>query len=723
MPNPAAVELQLSPSCYNCLSWSADGELAMAAGEYVQILTPQLATQEGKEGSSLPGKANTWHVTRIRVNLFANKEWPTIFPQKNEHFSIGPEQSLSTVVGLSWSPPGLARYRRCALAVLTSNLLLSLYEAGAKGKWKRVAIVNAALKPEFQSFVKDAGLCLRKTYIRSFAWAPPLKVSRDPEGAAYSVPGPEARWGVQVLAVTNDDNDLMCLQVRRSKGEGGGEDGYSVKMLGLSSLHDAEASDELIQSGSLFSAALRSRVRALHTAFGPWVYRPLDGGDGEGAVCSATANIAVLYGSKVKVFKLDVTLAGDEKSDPEWGYSSSAVSTENALLYGEQVNACQYTGPLRWIHSDESRCMHLAAGAMAKVVTLSFPREAYAGTATSGDVQVREWPLADEGTGEHSESRSWEPISGMITTFDESTKLSTLHIGTVGGLSAMTEFGDAPDEEPLHSPLWKNQLDDVRERFDLDCDLGGLAIARVWGLASHRGLAAAAITLHPGDMVDYRTTSGERTSIVFSPASLHSPNNELSISGQTPIDLSPEFLQAKRETVLGSILFSFDNDTNTFPWSQSLLYAAACCTAVGSRNQDLLSQAKHTLEWLAAAAEVDLTDEISTCSTPGGKIKARSTEQLDESDNTMFEVCTICDAGIGWHSPQEAQCASGHLFVRCGLTFKAIQEPGLSKFCSLCGAEYLSEDMLDEGSEFAGECRRLATVFDTCVYCQGKFLA
>lgn len=56
--------------------------------------------------------------------------------------------------------------------------------------------------------------------------------------------------------------------------------------------------------------------------------------------------------------------------------------------------------------------MHLAVGAMAKVITLSFPWEAYAGTATSGDVQVREWPLADEGTGEHSESRSWEPISG-----------------------------------------------------------------------------------------------------------------------------------------------------------------------------------------------------------------------------------------------------------------------------------------------------------------------
>lgn len=32
------VELQLLPSCFEALSWSSDGELAVAAGEHVQIL-------------------------------------------------------------------------------------------------------------------------------------------------------------------------------------------------------------------------------------------------------------------------------------------------------------------------------------------------------------------------------------------------------------------------------------------------------------------------------------------------------------------------------------------------------------------------------------------------------------------------------------------------------------------------------------------------------------
>lgn len=32
------VNLKLFPSCYDCLSWSADGELAVAAGEYIHVL-------------------------------------------------------------------------------------------------------------------------------------------------------------------------------------------------------------------------------------------------------------------------------------------------------------------------------------------------------------------------------------------------------------------------------------------------------------------------------------------------------------------------------------------------------------------------------------------------------------------------------------------------------------------------------------------------------------
>lgn len=41
MPDP--VHLQLFPSSNNCLAWSADGELAVSAGEYVHILVLSLS--------------------------------------------------------------------------------------------------------------------------------------------------------------------------------------------------------------------------------------------------------------------------------------------------------------------------------------------------------------------------------------------------------------------------------------------------------------------------------------------------------------------------------------------------------------------------------------------------------------------------------------------------------------------------------------------------------
>lgn len=32
------IELQVFPSSYDCISWSEDGDIAVAAGEYVHIL-------------------------------------------------------------------------------------------------------------------------------------------------------------------------------------------------------------------------------------------------------------------------------------------------------------------------------------------------------------------------------------------------------------------------------------------------------------------------------------------------------------------------------------------------------------------------------------------------------------------------------------------------------------------------------------------------------------
>jgi hypothetical protein len=39
------VDLSFFPSCFDALSWSADGDLAVAAGEYVQVLVSREAAE------------------------------------------------------------------------------------------------------------------------------------------------------------------------------------------------------------------------------------------------------------------------------------------------------------------------------------------------------------------------------------------------------------------------------------------------------------------------------------------------------------------------------------------------------------------------------------------------------------------------------------------------------------------------------------------------------
>ena len=111
--------------------------------------------------------------------------------------SIGEEQSDSTVTAIAWSPRGLARHGRPALAVLTTNHLLSLWASAPAiedhSTWKRVLVAN-----DFSS---------NAPRICSMAWAPslpPLKRNT-------------ARWqrkpGVQILAIALDSGGIQFLRI------------------------------------------------------------------------------------------------------------------------------------------------------------------------------------------------------------------------------------------------------------------------------------------------------------------------------------------------------------------------------------------------------------------------------------------------------------------------------------------------------------------------------
>ncbi|KAL4778963.1 transcription factor IIIC subunit delta N-term-domain-containing protein [Aspergillus varians] len=731
-----SLELQVFPSAYNCVSWSEDGEIAVATGEYVHILTPKISSKREATGTASNFSSTDWHRTRFRANVFTINEWPIMFPQPRDHFSIGAEQSLSTVVGVAWSPPGLAKYRRSVLAVLTSNMVLSIYApASTLGKWTRITIVNKALENFFRESIENNTLTTRfqtffrrdiedktprtcKTNIRSFSWTPPLKIPA--QNQLY--PGPESRWGISLLGVTNDDNDLVFLQFQLPSPQQGSLETLHVEAVCAVPLPNLTGYEQALRSGSMLFSAVQSQIRTLSLASGPWTYVSRENEiNGEGPL-SATVNMAAIQGTKLRVVKLSVGL--EQRTcdlDKELRYNLTFNATENTAFPVARMVGFPFTGPIQWAHKVEPARITMAVGTVTGLSLLDLPEHAYRGDdSEDSDTHAFYYPMHVDSDNDITPTRAprLERTSGMTIAIDPESETSILHFGSVGGYAAIKPLTgtDAPSRAP-----WNDQVDDIRERFDIDRDLGGLAVSRIWGLASMQGLITAVVTLHPGDMVEYRTNAEDRLTIVFFTANGQPANPDyVPFLRQSPTD-SMQFMRERRDVVLQYILGNHVGTKNTL--SPRVLYAAACCAIVQSQNAEIITNAQGVLKRLAAINGVDVADEIAKCSAPGSTIEAKPADILNATGGDIFEKCEVCEAGIVWYSAQEAQCATGHVFVRCNLTFLAIQDPGISKFCSKCENEYFDEDLIsdDARSDIQRACKSLSEVFDTCVYCNGKF--
>lgn len=249
-------------------------------------------------------------------------------------------------MGLIWSPPGLGKHRRCVLGVLTSNLVLSFYEAiGPQGKWTRVAIVNGVLGPHFEFLDLEEGLMLRKMMIRSFAWCPPLKAPVvGADDSPYSIPDSESRWGIQLLVVTNDDNDVIFLRVQRSQTDAGPLSSYALELLTVTSLSDSGDNYPMVYPGSVFSTTLNLHIKASSVSCGPWLTAK------QQDIGSVTSNAAIIYGSNLKMVRLDVILTHqDQGPGLKSQYKTVASSTENTTI-SRNLSKRHFQGPFEWLY-------------------------------------------------------------------------------------------------------------------------------------------------------------------------------------------------------------------------------------------------------------------------------------------------------------------------------------------------------------------------------------
>lgn len=303
--------------------------------------TPNIET-----AASVPHGKEQWDTTRIRVNTFTTAEWAPVYPQNRDDFSLAAEQSNSTVIALAWSPPGLARFRRSVLAVLTSGLVLSLWEPmGLQRQWTRVAIVNHALHPDPSNPTQQTGLGLRQVNIRSFHWCPSLKT---PSASTDPVLKPDSRWGTHLLMVATDASELVLMRVRRSTAENP-QGRYQIDKMAV---HPSGAEDghyPAVQSGSLLHARLQLQARILSVSCGPWLVtsKPTKGG-----VHSVSAIVAVIYGTQLQLLKLVVE---EHRTSDASGATQCKITADIGehpiARSGPEWSPHHMKGPLEWFYT------------------------------------------------------------------------------------------------------------------------------------------------------------------------------------------------------------------------------------------------------------------------------------------------------------------------------------------------------------------------------------
>ena len=95
--------------------------------------------------------------------------------------------SGSTIIALAWSYPGLGVGGRPVLAILTSNLVLSLWETdGTLGYWRRTLLLNSVLDGDKEE--KFGSEARPGTGVHGFCWLPPMPLgSTDKNGAHHIV--------------------------------------------------------------------------------------------------------------------------------------------------------------------------------------------------------------------------------------------------------------------------------------------------------------------------------------------------------------------------------------------------------------------------------------------------------------------------------------------------------------------------------------------------------
>ncbi|KAF1830745.1 hypothetical protein BDW02DRAFT_558254 [Decorospora gaudefroyi] len=705
--------LRCWPACVDAIDWSPDGIIALASDEHVELLFPNTVDFDRDQLLA------QWQHVSLKVPLFSTDELPLKEPAPLSTYSLGEEISNSAPINISWSPPGLAKHRRCALATLTANLTLSIWSVQGKpdeaSSWARRLIVNDALVDHFSDWdhepshltVPSKERLRLRSRIRAYSWAPVL-----PCPGPAGVIGTRLLYGQHIVAVANDDNYLAFVLIESPTSTLGAHRNWRAHVL----THDCvEPGPESIFSNPTCFEHLMSQQRYIsRIAWGPWIVR----GDCYHSV--------VVYATNE-----DVTYTGFE---------------------------LRYDGPMKFYPTVEN-------GDRLKLALFTNSGLFYL------TISAHDASIINKTT--HDIDGRWDQVSGAVwdTARDSSSRLhvssllSTLHNPT-----AVLDVS-ADRLKSLSAPSWREQIENNLALFSVKNELKGNSKAKVWGLTiSPLGdFIAACVSMHPSDMIEYGIPADRRATVAISSLQ-HTrqqraifPSENVSAEGvaytlkklaenavEDPQEL-PRFAEEMVEMLLqayGHPLDSNDDVTTSaiflnasdlsaltiafkksaFLESHTLrdrytilvshacktgssedlartliayrlatalqrLPSSLCCT---SFSAEILAQHRHLIALIDSVMTLDTRAENSTDGHASQRPSQNGSGNIThlEPVASWTDACDFCSAPIPFTDLTSAACTNGHQFPRCGLSFLAIQAPGITKYCGICTTPFLSDEFV-----------------------------
>ncbi|KAJ4323152.1 hypothetical protein N0V94_002038 [Neodidymelliopsis sp. IMI 364377] len=694
-----------------------------------------------------------WQHVPLQVPWFSNEELPVKEAAPLSNYSVGEEISPSVPIAIAWSPPGLAKYRRCALAVLTSNLVLSIWSAEGKlqveSTWNRRVFINHALVHYFCTQARnstshvssDAGEQLRlKTRIRAFAWAPALP------SVSYTL-GSQTSYDQQFLVVANDDNELAFLAVDSPTTSLGSSREWSATVLTHSTL---EPKNESIFTDPTFFDDLMKQQRFIsHIAWSPWI----TSGDYHQSV--------VIYATNEDVRGRLVIL------------SNGNITLSDEIVY-PKIHL-RHRGPITWcprVGDSDKLTVALFTSSGLDYLTISG-RDASIMSRMSHDLDGR-----------------WDQVSGAVWDCEHHSS-PQLHfsslLSTILSPTAVLEKSN-DGLTGLKAPSWREKIENSVVLFSVKNDLEGYSKTKVWGLTSSPlgDFVAACNTLHPSDSIEYGPPADRRGTVALSTLHQYSkmrerfPAKNVTAEGVLwtlkklventveDADQMPAFAEeavSKLMQAYGPILASDASvrmiaedsnlrklvemfkviaifDENTLRDRYGILVSYACNdtssnellrTLISYRLATAIQKLPLSLFQTPFSAEVlshqkRLLTLISDLLAPENEDESAKELSIDAA-TAATDQCDFCAAPIPFTDLTTATCTNGHQFPRCGLSLLAIQAPGITKYCGICNTPFLSEEFV-QAQEAVGEetehpvtlSRVLFQACDVCMFCGGKFV-